>query len=176
MTVGSEPASAWDIAGAVITLLLLVVVVLLAFSGCAALGMRGQRVEIERQAVAVHVIWHDTYGRTDKAPGVRWVQKLSDLTCVDPNSGRPGFKTSAGCREGYTLMPWEVSVAWHEGDNFATTALAHELLHQDLWRRGIMDPNHKRQEWFSLAKCEADKNTDPRCALVEKANVALNGV
>lgn len=148
---------------------------LAALTGCSLLGMRGVRVDLPNQAEAVRLVWEVTYKRTDKAPGVRWV-KDGMLTCKDPNSGRPGFKTTAGCREGYTLAPWEVSVAWHDGDSFGMTALAHELLHVVLLRQGILDMDHSRREWTPMETCNAHYPSEPRCGLVDRANLALNGM
>jgi hypothetical protein len=82
-----------------------------------------------------------------------------ELTCTDPNSGNPGFRTSAGCREGYTASPWEVSVAWHDGDRFSQTALAHELRHAADAREGVVDPSHKGPQWRAVEAANAALET-----------------
>jgi hypothetical protein len=108
--------------------------------GCAFLP--GKVVALDRQEQAIYLIWHDTYGRSDMPPHIRWVMPDAQ-TCTDDTSGRGGFETPVGCREGLTLSPLEVSVAWHDGDTFDVTALAHELAHAAEARSGIIDPSHK---------------------------------
>lgn len=118
-------------------------------AGCATLGVKGQDVVKPRQAEALSIIW-EVYGRNDAPPEILWVEG-AELTCTDPNSGKPGFKTSEGCREGYTASPELTSVAYRPGDRFSWTTLAHECKHIDLARRGILDPGHTRTaEWAKV--------------------------
>ena len=102
----------------------------------------------EGQESAVWIVWH-TYGREDLPPTVRWVEGAS-LNCT-AETGRPGWQTPVGCREGFTWTAGNVSVAWRPDDFFATTALAHEMMHASLIRRfGLLggDPDHRRPEWL----------------------------
>jgi hypothetical protein len=112
------------------------------------------------QEQAVWIIWHDVYGRNDMPPLVRWRQG-DQLTCDDPQSGKRGFPIveydpadpvsapAAKCREGLTWGPLEVLVAWHGEISFGETALAHELEHAELLRRGIFLGHHERPDFFS---------------------------
>lgn len=102
--------------------------------------------EMPGQGVALQIVWAGEYGRRDAPPELRYVLE-PNLPCLDPNSGRPGWKTLVGCREGYTPDAWHVSIAWHRGDRFSTTTFAHELLHAALAREGIVDPFHKSGVW-----------------------------
>lgn len=100
-----------------------------------------------REAAAL--VW-TYYGRTDSPPYVRIVEG-DDLTCTDPISGKRGFEvlltTGPGCREGFTISPWESSVSWH-GEPWHETALEHELQHVRQWRAlHVVDPGHLRIEW-----------------------------
>jgi hypothetical protein len=122
--------------------------------GCASIGVRGRDTLKPRQMEAVRLVWESTYGRTDEPPTVLWVEG-AELTCTDPNSGLPGFKTSVGCREGYTATPDRVSVAWREGDRFSTTTLAHELRHAADALEGIIDPSHVGPQWRAVDAANA---------------------
>jgi hypothetical protein len=122
--------------------------------GCATVGVRGQPSPKPRQDEAVQLVWVYAYGRVDQPPEVLWVEG-GELTCTDPNSDRPGFRTSAGCREGYTLSPYRVSVAWREGDRFSSTTLAHELRHAADARAGIIDPSHVGPQWRAVDAANA---------------------
>lgn len=119
--------------------------------GCGIVGGRvdGPGTETHpglREATAL--VW-TAYGRTDPPPRVR-IMEGDDLTCADPISGKRGFPvlltSGMGCREGYTISPFESSVSWH-GEPWHETALAHELEHVAQGRRGIVDPGHLRIEW-----------------------------
>lgn len=99
----------------------------------------------EGQEQAAWIVWH-SYGREDLPPSVRWVEGAA-LTCT-ASTGRPGWETPVGCREGFTWTGSNVSVAWRSDDFFATTALAHEMAHCWLLRtRGLLggDSNHTDQ-------------------------------
>lgn len=109
-------------------------------SGCATLKQYKPKDGSEQ---AVWIIWR-SYGRTDHPPLIRW-KEGDALNCEDPNSGKPGFKTIVGCREGFTWTPFDVWVAWHGEASFSETALAHELMHSAQLREGIVDPLHKTQ-------------------------------
>lgn len=121
----------------------------MALAGCAALGVRGEPLDLRALDTATGIVWHDVYGRRDRAPVVRIVQGDA-LDCTDPISGTPGFRVllydGYGCRNGYTLTPDQVSVSW-TGQAWSATALAHELMHAAHGRDGIADPLHKRAEW-----------------------------
>ncbi len=98
--------------------------------------------------LAAEAIAWQALGRTDTPPTVRIVA-TDQLTCVDPASGNPGFPVlladGCGCRNGYTISPWAVSLSqrlpWSE------SSLPHELEHAAQARRGIVDPDHARPEW-----------------------------
>lgn len=131
----------------------LLLVSLACATSCAAVGMRGAVVERPGLAEATAFVWQ-AYGRRDTAPKVRVVEG-AELSCTDPNSGKPGFVVILGaedgsprqdCREGFTMSPLEVSVAWH-GEPWSRTSLAHEMMHARQARDGIIDPDHRRIEW-----------------------------
>lgn len=126
-------------------------VLALLLTSCATLGVRGEAAKLPGLAEAESAAWR-IYGRTDTPPTVLIVQG-SELTCVDPNSGKRGFMVllvdGQTCREGYTLTADRVSVSYH-GEPWAETVLAHELLHAAQAREGIIDPNHTRPEWATL--------------------------
>jgi hypothetical protein len=115
---------------------------------CATIGVRGDVQELPGLREATALIW-TSYERMDAPPRVRIVQG-DELTCIDPVSHNQGFEvlltTGNGCREGFTISPWETSVAW-TGQAWHQTALAHELQHVAQGRRGIVDPGHLRIEW-----------------------------
>lgn len=124
-------------------------------SGCATIGVRGDVVERAGLAEATAFIW-DAYGRKDEPPKVRVVEG-AELSCTDTNSGKPGFpviledpdhagRFVSACREGFTFLPTEVSVAW-TGQPWSRTTLAHELMHARQAREGVIDSNHTRPEW-----------------------------
>jgi hypothetical protein len=118
-----------------------------ALNGCGHVPTPGRIFEMPCQQGAELVVWTDVYGRTDKPPAVRWVLE-HEQDCVDPTSGRGAFWfPGAGCHEGLTLSPYEVTVSWHDGDTYDFSAFAHELLHAAQWRQGIWDPQHVRPEW-----------------------------
>lgn len=126
---------------------------LLAF-GCATAPPPAPRRDGEAQAVVI--VWR-VYGRTDLPPVIRW-KRGADLSCTDPNSGKPGFpvwliedgEPKPGCREGFTMSFLECSCADHGEESFADTVCPHELLHVAQARRGIFDPNHRSEEWQTL--------------------------
>lgn len=97
----------------------------------------------EGQEKAAWIVW-TSYGRSDAPPTVRWLEGPA-LNCAIGDSA--GFQTPVGCRQGFTWTPFNVSVAWRPGDEFSTTALAHEYMHAAQLRQGIVDPEHLRPEW-----------------------------
>jgi hypothetical protein len=129
-------------------------VLLLWLTGCAAgLGSFRPRVGQEQ---AVHVVWAEAFGRTDRPPLVRWLEG-SALVCDCVEDGQRGFYIPAAdegkpqfqCRTGFTWSPLEVLVAWHGEESFALTALAHELLHAALLREGVVfERHHDRPDFF----------------------------
>jgi hypothetical protein len=120
---------------------------------------------------AVRVVWNDVFQRSDPPPEVRWVTG-SCLTCKDPISDRPGFETSAGCREGWTILPTVVQVAWRDDDSFSSTTLAHEFLHALHFRIPTMpDPTHQSPGFRPMSQCTAP--APDLCGIVERANAAL---
>jgi hypothetical protein len=127
---------------------LLVVAIFAPQCGCASLGVRGDRNGRGDIAQATGYVWHDLYGRTDRAPEVRLVTG-SDLVCKQDN-GDPGFRTAIGCRGGFALKPGVVSIVYVEGWRASETALAHELKHEDQLRHGIIDPFHALAEWHEV--------------------------
>lgn len=147
-------------------------------SGC-SLFLSGHVIKKERQEQAAWVIWHDTYGREDMPPAVRWVEG-GDLDCTEAD-GIQGFRAlvceddcghpKVACLAGITLSPLEVSVAYHPGDFYAETSLAHEYMHAWQFRRGIIDPKHTKDAWKPQAACTADSEWD--CGYVERARAAL---
>ena len=140
-------------------------------SGCAA-TCKVEPAKKPRQDDALRVVWNDVFQRSDPPPEVRWVEGTC-LTCKDPNSGRPGFETSDGCREGWTILPTAVQVAWRDDDRYSTTTLAHELLHALHIRIPMMpDPGHHTAGFRPLSECP-DPPPD-LCGIVERANAALS--
>lgn len=109
--------------------------------GCSAV-LPGQAVNLYGQDEAMRIVWNGAYGRGDAPPTVRWVFAAGQ-TCTDPATGRGGFPTTVGCKEGVCLLPSEVSVAIHDGEPFSTTAFAHEAMHAAQWRGGTFDPYHR---------------------------------
>ena len=97
----------------------------------------------------VDAAWR-AYGAPGGLPRVLVVQGAA-LSCTDPVSGKPGFPvllvSGKGCREGYTVLPTETSVAWH-GERWVDTSLVHELWHVAQARHGIFDPNHSGVSWY----------------------------
>lgn len=136
---------------------------LLWLAGCATSSPLPPAVR-DGEAQAVSIVWR-VYGRTDTPPLIRWRQG-DQLDCVDPNSGARGFTIptldeGVVCREGLTMSFLECWVAWHDGDSFSDTALAHELGHVAQARSGIFDARHSRDEWWGPG------------GLVDQANAAL---
>lgn len=121
-------------------------VAVLALNACAVAGplLPVPTPAREGQEVAAQIIWHDAYGREDAPPTIHWVEGTA-LNCTV--NDKAGFQTPVGCREGWTMTPVTVSVAWRPDDFFSTTALAHEMQHAKQARRGILDPDHTRPEW-----------------------------
>jgi hypothetical protein len=152
--------------------------VLLHWLGCATGGAplpTGVRAGEEQ---AVHIIWSEVYGRTDRPPLVRWIQGAA-LSCIDPASDKPGFPQwdfPAGldqaavqaCHEGYTWSPLEVLVSWHGEASFSDTALAHELWHAADLRRFRSDAKHVGPEWVRIEECH--EGAPPECGIVDRAN------
>jgi hypothetical protein len=146
----------YQVTGLVVAALLIgLVLVLFALASCATIGVRGDVVERAGLAEATSFTW-DAYGRKDAPPKVRVVEG-DELTCTDPASGKPGFSVIledpdhpgrfvSACREGFTFLPTEVSVAW-TGQPWSRTALAHELMHARQAREGVIDSGHTRPEW-----------------------------
>lgn len=125
--------------------LLAILAFFLVSASCASLPLIPIPTQVrEGQEQASWVIWH-LYGREDTPPSVHWVEGKY-LACTSP-TGRPGFLTPVGCREGFTWTPFNVSVAWRPDDFFSTTALAHEDMHAAQARVGVIDPGHTRAEW-----------------------------
>jgi hypothetical protein len=119
-------------------------------AGCATVGL--PTAPRTGQEQAVHIVWVESYGRTDRPPLIRW-QEGAALSCTDPVSGKPGFPVAlayadeagghVACREGDTWSPIEVIVAWHGEPSFSETALAHELLHAAKLREGDFRDQHR---------------------------------
>jgi hypothetical protein len=125
------------------------------------------------QTRAVDIVWKQIFLRSDDPPRIRWVEG-TELTCTDPNSDRPGFPTPSGCREGLTMFPTEVQVAWRSDDTFSTTVLAHELLHAFHFHLKILDPHHRSPGFQPKVTCTVPP-TPPGdlCGIVDVANEAL---
>lgn len=116
---------------------------------CATVG--DIRPVMNGQEQAVHIIWTETYGMKDRPPLVRWITGR-ELSCEDKSTGRPGFWIPSydgnwECKEGLTMSPLEVMVAYHGELSFAQTALAHELMHAKQARNFFIDSNHTSPEW-----------------------------
>ncbi len=122
-----------------------------AFASCAttrnSVGLAGTPSKDADLLAAEDIAWQ-SYGRTDMPPTVRIVD-ADQLTCVDPASGTPGFPVvlpdGCGCRNGYTISPWSVSVS--QRLPWSSSSLPHELFHAYQARIGIVDPEHKRPGW-----------------------------
>lgn len=118
-------------------------------------GVKGDPLDPPGLAAAVSTVW-TSYGRTDPSPQVLLVT-APNLTCTDPSTLNPGFTvllaSGPGCREGFTLLPFEISVAYR-GQPWSQSALAHELMHVVLIRTGrgspLGDPTHSLPEWTTL--------------------------
>lgn len=130
-------------------------------TGCATVGT-GPAPQKPGLSEAVALVWN-FYGRTDPPPKVRVLEGAA-LSCTDPNSGAEGFPVILGaedgaprvdCREGYTVLPTEVMVAWTGKKPWSQTAMAHELMHARQFREGIIDPKHERPEWQEVARANA---------------------
>jgi len=129
---------------------------LLSIFGCATLPGPLPQPRVGQEQ-AVWIIW-TSYGRTDTPPLVRWVEGAA-LSCTDPDSGKPGFpQVEPGgldqplkqvCHEGQTWSPLEVLVSWHGELSFSETALAHEMAHADLLRRGVWEGHHDRPDFYT---------------------------
>lgn len=110
-------------------------------------GVRGTDMDEAGEPIAIAAVWA-SYGRTDPPPRVLLVTG-AELTCTDPGSNNPGFAvlllSGPACREGYTLLPDRISVAYR-AQPWSQSALAHELEHEVLIRslqgNPIGDPNH----------------------------------
>jgi hypothetical protein len=139
--------------------------------GCGpSVGPGSKKADQDRAAA---LVWSTVFRASGSPPEVRWVEG-TNLTCADPNSGRPGFHTPNGCREGYTWRPSEVQVAWRDDDRFSSTTLAHEFLHALHFHLGIMDPLHKTPGFQPRSTCAAPPNPPADlCGIVEVANEAL---
>jgi len=124
------------------------------FTGCAEVQPIGRDVGVlpalddaPGLAGAAADIWQG-YGQTDHPPRVV-LMTGADLSCVDPNSGNPGFQvimaSGPDCREGWTVLPSVVNVAFR-GQPWSQSALAHEYEHAKLLQRlqgtPIGDPAH----------------------------------
>ena len=146
---------------------LLLVGGLLLASGCWLVSTAGRPKFGQDEAILV--VWKDVFGRKDAPPQVRWIEGR-ELTCKDEETGRPGFPTPAGCLEGLTMNPSEVQVAWHDGDRFADTRLAHELWHAALFHQGVMDQGHRTPGFRPRAECPGPPHPpDDACGIVEVA-------
>jgi hypothetical protein len=127
-------------------LVFLVLAVCLAMAllyGCATVGVRGERADLPGLREATVEGWN-ALECIGPPPTVLVVQG-SGLSCTDPNSGNPGFpvqlSTGPSCREGYTLSPFQVSVAYR-GQPWSETPLVHEELHACQARIGVVEPGH----------------------------------
>lgn len=92
------------------------------------------------QREAEHLVWVETYGRTDPAPLIDW---------VDPE----GCHTAGGvvkgnqCVAGWCELFPELAVVVRS-EKFYRSALAHELQHKKQRRLGLPpDYQHTRPEW-----------------------------
>lgn len=107
------------------------------------------------QADATALVWH-LYGRRDSPPAVRWVEGPA-LDCTSPG-GHQGMRYGAQCLAGIATAAGLV-LAWHPGDRYSTSPLAHELEHERLWREtGDADAGHTGPAWLAggeVAKANA---------------------
>lgn len=90
---------------------------------------------------AIDIVWH-SYDGEAPPPHVQLVTG-SDLNC---QNGTAFLVPHYGCVYGLTLAPGMCVVAY-TGKPFHETALAHELLHAVMLRRGIVDINHESENW-----------------------------
>lgn len=123
----------------------------------------------ERQEQATWLVWHTVYGREDMPPAVRWVEG-DELSCSLAD-GAAGFPTLTGCKSGWTMSRYEVSVAWWPGSTYGDTSLAHEYWHALQLREGTADPLHLGQQWLTVPECPVNPRRD--CAIVDRARQAL---
>ena len=92
-------------------------------------------------SAAIDIVWR-FYDGTETPPHVQLVTG-SDLNC---QNGTAFLVPYYGCVYGLTLAPGFCVVAY-TGKPFHETALAHELLHAVMLRRGIVDINHESENW-----------------------------
>jgi hypothetical protein len=127
-----------------------VVLALLLVSSCATIPAASLRPR-EKQEVAAHIVWHDTFRREDAPPFAVWFDGAS-LTCTDPKSGYPGFKLpDVPCHEGLTVSPFQFFAAWRDGVTFSSSPYTHEMAHVYLLRKyGLLkgaDPDHTHERF-----------------------------
>lgn len=116
----------------------------LLLAGCMLPGVgRYHPGQDEASRAAWEIYGHD---EGDDPPDILWVEG-SDLDCVQPSCGLPGFTWRGECLGGLTEVPWVISVALAPDQPLASTALAHELEHADQAQRWVFDPRHHRREW-----------------------------
>ena len=80
---------------------------------------------------AIMLVWRECYGQDSAPPRVIWI-KTAD--------GR--FNSYGKLVWGEAPTPWACNVGWWDGARFFQSALAHELWHCCLQRRGGDTPDH----------------------------------
>jgi hypothetical protein len=112
-----------------------VVAALIGISGLVYRWMARQHFTPENAGVAINLVWkHYTVEdpKPSEPPAVSWI--MTDAGWWIDLWGR---KVAGSARSGYHAL-----VAWHNGVTFSRTALAHELWHCYLIRRGGDTPDH----------------------------------
>lgn len=144
-------------------------------SGCATIGVRGSEYPGADLVQAEWVAWHDVYQRSDKPPKVLVVTEFS---CIDKTSGDPGFKTIVGCRNGFTITPWDVSVGKDSNHTWSQVPLCHENMHALQARSAVFDPEHKTTQFQKLESCGdcAYKPPEPRRICKDDALLGMDCV
>ncbi len=117
-----------------------------------AIGIKGKEIDEPGLEKAKWFVWSE-YGETSVPPKVLIVEE-KDFECQDER-GHGGFcvilKDGMGCRQGYTLSPFEVSIAYYPGRSFSEVGiLAHEYMHAHQSRHGVFQADHNNfqgQDW-----------------------------
>lgn len=111
--------------------------------------------ELHNQSEATALAWRALGARGAPPSAVVWYPA-------------PCLPDAPGCMVGeYSDAPFEhLRLVWH--GFYSKTALAHELLHAALARRGDADPDHLRPEWGDPAS-----SAWPNGGLVAEANLRL---
>ncbi len=115
----------------------------LVLAGCGVAPVR-----VAGQDRAEMIVWRGVYGERATPPEIEWV---TNLDCFGVHGGL-GFALDDGrCVAGANWCEYNFAkVAWYEiAPRISATAYAHELLHEHLFRIGVLngDGDHVGPEW-----------------------------